>query len=297
MPTFKEMVDEVIINLQGFTLRQDRSTHLTSAITSTATSITVASADNIAKGIIQIDDELIWVDSYNKSTGVITIPPYGRGYLGTTKSSHTAGTQVIIKPTYPRINVKKSINDTVLAVSDTLFATGTYTFTYNPSQVTYPLPDDVEKILAISWQSVGPTEEWYPVRSWRIDPMANIGEFNSNFSLSIYDTIVPGRTIQVFYTTNPDTFEIDQDDYEDVTGLPLSCKDVIIYGAAYRMASMIDPGRLTLTTPEADIQSSKIPYNAGTTAARYLLALYQQRLGEEVKKLQDRYPIRVHYTR
>lgn len=297
MPTFKEMVDEVILNLQGFTLRQDRSTHLTANITSSATSITVASADNIAKGMIQIDDELIWVDSYNKTTGILTIPPYGRGYLGTTKSSHTSGTQVIVKPTYPRFNVKKAINDTIRAVGETIFSTGTYTFTYNPSQVTYSLPNDVEKILAVAWQSIGPTEEWYPIRSWRVDPMANTTEFNSNFSISIYENIVPGRTVQVFYTTNPDTFEIDQDDYEDVTGLPLSCKDVIIYGAAYRMASMIDPGRLTLTSPEADIQASRIQYGAGTNAARYLLALYQQRLDEESKKLRDRYPIRVHFTR
>jgi hypothetical protein len=297
MPTFKELVDEVALNLQGFTLRQDRSTHLTAAVTSTATSITLSSADNVAKGIIQIDDELIWVDSYDKNTGVVTIPPYGRGYLGTTKSSHTSGTQVIIKPTYPRNNIKKAINDTVRAVSDTLFGTGTYTFSYNPSQITYSLPNDVERVLAVSHQSIGPTEEWYPVRSWRIDPMANTTEFNSNISLSIYDSIVPGRTVQVFYTTNPDTFEIDQDDYEDVTGLPLSCKDVIVYGAAYRMASMIDPGRLTLTSPEADIQSNKIPLNAGTNAARYLLALYTQRLDEESRKLRDRYPIRVHYTR
>ncbi len=178
-----------------------------------------------------------------------------------------------------------------------MFGTGTYTFSYNPSQITYSLPNDVERVLAVSHQSIGPTEEWYPVRSWRIDPMANTTEFNSNISLSIYDSIVPGRTVQVFYTTNPDTFEIDQDDYEDVTGLPLSCKDVIVYGAAYRMASMIDPGRLTLTSPEADIQSNKIPLNAGTNAARYLLALYTQRLDEESRKLRDRYPIRVHYTR
>jgi hypothetical protein len=291
------MVDEVALNLQGFTLRQDRSTHLTAAVTSTATSITLSSADNVAKGIIQIDDELIWVDSYDKNTGVVTIPPYGRGYLGTTKSSHTSGTQVIIKPTYPRNNLKKAINDTVRAIFPTVFGTGTYTFEYSPAVLTYALPNDVETILGVAWQTVGPTMEWVPIRSWRMDPMASTTEFNSNNSLSIYDTIVPGRTVQVFYTKQPDTFEIDQDDYEDVTGLPLSCKDVIIYGAAYRMASMIDPGRLTLTSPEADIQSNKIPLNAGTNAARYLLALYTQRLDEESKKLRDRYPIRVHYTR
>jgi hypothetical protein len=259
--------------------------------------MTLSSADNVAKGIIQIDDELIWVDSYDKNTGVVTIPPYGRGYLGSTKSSHTSGTQVIIKPTYPRNNLKKAINDTVRAIVPTVFGTGTYTFEYSPAVLTYALPNDVETILSVAWQTVGPTMEWVPIRSWRMDPMASTTEFNSNNSLSIYDTIVPGRTVQVFYTAQPDTFEIDQDDYEDVTGLPLSCKDVIVYGAAYRMASMIDPGRLTLTSPEADIQSNKIPLNAGTNAARYLLALYTQRLDEESKKLRERYPIRVHYTR
>jgi hypothetical protein len=297
MPTFKELVDEVSLNLQGFTLRQDRSTHLTININSTDTSLTLASADNVAKGMIQIDDELIWVDSYDKNTGIVTIPPYGRGYLGTSKSTHTAGSQVIIKPTFPRHNIKKVINDTVRAVSETIFATGTYVFPYTPAQITYALPNDVDKVLGVSWQTIGPTQEWYPVRAWRIDMMANVSAFNSNKSISIYDAVVPGRNVQVFYTKDPDTFEIDQDDYEDVTGLPLSAKDVITYGAAYRLASMVDPGRLTFVSPESEIQTGRIQVGQGQNAARYLLALYQQRLDEESRKQRDRYPIRVHYTR
>jgi hypothetical protein len=297
MPTFKELVDEVALNLQGFTLRQDRSTHLTADINSTVTSLTLANADNVAKGMIQVDDELIWVDSYDKNTGVVTIPPYGRGYLGTRKSSHSAGSQVVIKPTFPRHNIKKSINDTVRAVSDTIFATGSFVFPYNPAQITYALPDNVHDILSVSWQTIGPTQEWYPIRSWRLDQMANVNAFNSNKSISIYDGVVPGRNVQVFFSKDPDTFEIDQDDYEFTTGLPLSTKDVIVYGAAYRLASMVDPGRLTFVSPESEIQTGRIQVGQGQNAARYLLALYQQRLDEESRKQRDRHPIRVHYTR
>ena len=297
MPTFKELVDEVALNLQGFTLRQDRSTHLTTNTTSTGTSITVADAGNIAKGMIQVDDELIWIDSYDKNTGILTIPPYGRGYLGTSKSTHTSGSQVVIKPTFPRYNVKKAINDTVKAVSDTIFATGTYVFSYTPAQITYSLPNEVHDVLAVSWQTIGPTQEWLPIRSWRLDQMANVTSFNSNKSISIYDSVVPGRNVQVFYTKEPDTFEIDQDDFEDTTGLPTSTKDVIVYGAAYRLASMVDPGRLTFVSPESEIQTGRIAVGQGQNAARYLLALYQQRLDEESRKQRDRYPIRVHYTR
>jgi hypothetical protein len=70
-----------------------------------------------------------------------------------------------------------------------------------------------------------------------------------------------------------------------------------MYGAAYRLASFIDPGRLTYTSAEADNADSKIQYGSGASTARFLLALYTQRLTEESEKLRDVYPIRIHYTR
>jgi hypothetical protein len=60
---------------------------------------------------------------------------------------------------------------------------------------------------------------------------------------------------------------------------------------------MVDPGRLTFVSPESEIQTGRIQVGQGQNAARYLLALYQQRLDEESRKQRDRYPIRVHYTR
>jgi hypothetical protein len=71
---------------------------------------------------------------------------------------------------------------------------------------------------------------------------------------------------------------------------------VIVYGAAYRMVSFIDPGRLTFTSPEADQNDTTRQFGSGTNTARYLLALYQQRLQEESQKLNGKYPVRVHYT-
>ncbi len=72
MPNLNDMVNEVRSNLQGYTLRQDRLTYLANAggITASGTEIQVGSSSNLAKGIIEIDDELIWVDSFNKATGV-----------------------------------------------------------------------------------------------------------------------------------------------------------------------------------------------------------------------------------
>ena len=48
---------------------------------------------------------------------------------------------------------------------------------------------------------------------------------------------------------------------------------------------------------EADNADSKIQYGSGASTARFLLALFNQRLTEESEKLRDVYPIRIHYTR
>jgi hypothetical protein len=255
MATFGQMTDEVSRKLAGFTLRQDRQTHLTVAVNSTATSITVASANNISSGVIQIDDELIYVDSYDRNSGVLSIPPYGRGYNGTSAATHAVGARVVISPTFPSLDIKGAINETILAVFPDLYATATHTFSYSTAKTTYALPDEVETVLGVSFQTTGPSKEWLPVRSWRVDPMANTDAFNSKNSISLYSGIEPGRTVQISYTAAPTVMDSNDDDFEIVTGLPASSKDVIILGAAARLASFIDPGRLAFGSAESDQQS------------------------------------------
>lgn len=299
MATFGSMADEVVRKLAGFTLRQDRQTHLTAAVNATATSITVASAQNISNGIIQIDDELIYVDSYDRNSGVLSIPPYGRGYNGTYAATHQNGARVIISPTFPSVDVKDAINETLLATFPDLYTTGVHTFLFSPSKSTYALPNEVETVLGVSYETTGPSKEWLPIRGYRVDPMANVDAFNSSNSITLLSGVESGRTVQVFYTAAPTVMDADDDDFEIVTGLPASCKDVIVLGATARLASFIDPGRLTFGSAESDQQSQIAgrAYGAGTNASKYLLALYDKRLAEEARKLNDRNPIRIHFTR
>ena len=301
MATLKDMVDEVRANLAGYTMRQDRITYLAnpSGINTTDASLIIGSASNLAKGIIEIDDELIWIDTYDRVSSTATVPPYGRGYNGTTAAAHNADTKVTIAPYFPKKVVKTAINDTIDAVFPKLFAVGTTTITLLATKTSYQIPADVETVLSVTWSVTGPSSEWLPVKSWRQDPMANTTAFTTGQSLSVYDAITPGRTVQVYYTKKPTTLTASASNevFESVTGLPSSCKDVILYGAAYRLASFIDPGRLTYTSAEADQTDTKIQYGSGASTARFLLALYNQRLTEESEKLRDVYPTRIHYTR
>lgn len=297
MTTFNDIIDEVSLNLAGYTMRQDRTTHLTTAVNSSVITFPVNSVDNISKGLIEIDDELVWVDSFDKSSKSLLIAPYGRGYLGTTAASHLVNSKVTIAPTFPRHSIKKAINDTIQSTAGTLFGIESTIFDYNPSVTTYALPYNAEDILAVSYEDIGPTKEWYPIRRYRVDRMADLESFNSNVTITVYDLIPTSSRIKVTFVVDPEPFNHPSDDFEGTTNLPASTKDVIVLGACYRLLSFVDPGRLSYSSPEADLQSSRIQYGSGTNVAKYVYALFQQRLSEESSRLRDKYPVRVHYTR
>lgn len=298
MATLDSMVQEVRSSLAGYTLRQDRITYLDSAINTTDLAIQVGSADNLAKGIIEIDDELIWIDNFVKASNTLNAAPgFGRGYQNTSPAPHSQYSQVVLTPTFPRTMIKQAINDTINSVYPKLWAIYSTTFTFNASQVTYALPDDCQNVIYMSWQTTGSSKEWLPINRWRQDLMANTATFNSQKTVNVYENIQPGRTVQVWYAANPSTMDANTDDFADVTGLPDSCRDVITLGAAYRLLSYVDPGRINLTSAEADLADTKVPGAAGANASRYIYALYNQRLNDESLKLSDKFPIRLHYTK
>ena len=381
MATLLNMIDEVSINLSGYTLQQDRATHITAAVAATASTIaapitlSLASTDSVGKGIVEIDEELFWVDNYDRVGNTATIAPYGRAYLGTTLATHAEGTKVTIAPTFPRFVIKRAINDTISAIGSSIFAAKATTITSNSAVSAFRLPAtgttlNISKILSIAYQALGSSKEWIPIRSYRFDGNANSTAFTSGQTVSIYDYIPSGRTVQVVYSTDPTSFTdsffsvnnkelatnvatlttsaahgfavgdivgvsgIDSTfdgeftivavpttttftyaktasnvtsaavsptgkvgiTFANKTGLPESCKDLIILGATYRLLSNLDPARASMVSPQADETDSKRPYGSSQSLTRQVYALFTQRLSEEIKNQQDKYPIRVHYS-
>jgi hypothetical protein len=277
--TLSDLINEVSINLAGYTYQQDRATHLTSAVTTTTSSsasptiLSLGSTENLGKGVVEIDEELLWVT---------------------------------ISPTFPRYVVKKAINDTVNAVGSTIYSAKVTTFTFNAAQTTYDFDNlNIQNILTIMWQSVGPSQEWIPVRRWSWDSKADATAFGATAqTVTIGDYITPGRTVKVVYSTDPTSFSelatvalTNAQVFETVSGLPSSCKDVIVLGASYRLLTYLDPARAGQVSPQADETDSKRPYGASQSATKQLYALYTQRLNEETQRQQTLYPIRVHYSR
>jgi len=302
------MIDEVLINLSGYTYQQDRSTYLTAAVT-TLTSpsssplvLSLGSTDNVGKGIIEIDEELMWVDSFDRVANTATIAPYGRGYLGTTATTHAVDTKVTISPIFPRFSVKRAINDTIRAVGTQLMVIDQTTFTFNPSVTTYEVTDSggslIENILSMSWQDIGPSKEWIPVRRWSWDAKAESATWgNDAQTVTIGDYITAGRTVKVNYLKQPTAFTNGTDDFTNTTGYSETVRDVIILGSAYRLLTYLDPARASQISPQADEIDAKRTFGSANSAARQIFALYQQRLREEISAFQGQFPTRVHYSR
>jgi hypothetical protein len=299
------MIDEVAVNLSGYTFQQDRATYLTHAVTTTTSSsasplvLQLGSTDSVGKGTIEIGEELMWVDSFDRVANTATVAPFGRGYLGTTASTHALDTKVTISPTFPRFNIKRAINDTIRALGANIFAVKTTTFTFNSAVSTYAFNDlNIKSIISVTWQSIGPSKEWVPLRRWDFDSLASTAAFGANAqTITLGEAPVSGRTVKIIYATDPTPFTSNSDEYTTVTGLPESTRDVVILGAAYRLLSFLDPARASQVSPQADETDSKRPYGASQTATRQLYALYTQRLDEETKSQQQNYPVKVHYSR
>lgn len=296
MATLQDMIHEVYGNLSGYGLQNDAITWLTADVTSASTNIPVFSAESAGRGLVEVGDELMWVDRFDTTSNTLVVPPFGRGFRGSSAAAHTNGTMVTFNPVYTRKAIITALNDTVRAVYPKLWAVSNTNFTYSPAVNTYALPSSAQDVRSVSFRAIGPSKEWVKVKGWRMDGAADVSEFSSTSTITLLSMIDPGAAVKVVYTGEPDVMEYGTDEFSDTTGLPDSAKDVIVLGACYRLMSTVDPSRIHFASPESEMQSGRIPSGSATSAAKYLYALYQARLQEESDKQQGKFPVTVHYT-
>ena len=307
MATLEQLTDRIDTLLHGYSLNMESTTWLTSAITSaTQTEISVHDASVVSRGFIQIDDEIMYVHSTNNIDNIVTLSPWGRAQRGTVAVTHNNSARVVIAPLFPRYEIKRAINDTINAMYPSVFAIGQYQFPFIAARTTYDIPDAAQNILSVTHQTIGPSKEWLPVRAWQIDRVANPTAFgdgtNFGHSLGIYSPVVPGRTVNVAYSKRPALFDITQlpsvtQEYATTTGMPDYSEDVVVYGAAFRMISFLDPSRLGALSAEADVLDNQRGARSGENAARFLFNVYNTRLNEVAENQRRQFPIRSHYQR
>jgi hypothetical protein len=297
MSTFSDLIERVDSVLHGYTDNVEPTSWLTTSANSTVTTLTIADATGMGRGFVQIDDEIVFVNSTDNVSNTLSLAPWGRGQRGTTAAAHSSNAKVTASPIFPRAEIKKAINNTIDAMYPMVFATGTTDFDFIAARTTYQLPADFQAILGASYSTVGPSREWFPIRGYTLDHTADSDAFATTRSISIYSPITPGQTVHIAYKKRPTLLTGEDDEYATVTGLPPYSEDVVIYGAAFRMVSFLDPSRLGPQSAAADIFDGVTPVGSGQNASRFLYNIYQQRLNEVADNQRRQHPLRSHYQR
>ena len=292
--SFDRLVDETANLLRSFVRDQELATWLTSPVAVGAREILVKDPKVLSRGRVEIGSELIVLEEIDASRNAGIIPPYGRGIDGTVEGAHDQGDKVTVAPLFPRQSIADAINATILATNDVLFGVENVQLRAHTTRVAYELPSYTTKVLSISIP-IDPNvtrERWF-AREWEFDPN---GDFPSGKAIYLYDYPPVGREFQVTIATKPEPLTFG-DDWVG-TGLPDSCRDVMMYGAVSRLLATTQSYALATRAVGAQttLGQDENPQDA-QNLARHFYSLYTQRLDEEMNKQNNRYSNRIHYQR
>ncbi len=243
-------------------------------------------------GLVEIDDELVAVSGFDQNTGIATVPPWGRAQGGSVAVAHATNAKVTIRPRYPRYWIKYVINQVLSGVYPALFAVLTdETQVVNPTTSTYDMPAGATGILGISYESPSLPDNWIDVSRWTLDKRANLADSPTGSALQIREPMYPGRTLKIVYTGVPSPLVNGSDVYSTTTGLLPGSEDVVTLGAAARLLVGAEVMRAQPSTVEQSNRTEIVPPGAASSASKYLLALHQQRLDQERKRLRQLFPL------
>jgi hypothetical protein len=301
MATFEDIIQEVLLNLEGYTGDQDIYGTINTEINATANTIEVNGSvfpdgSGFTAGMIEVGEELVYAQEFDRTTATFT--GCLRGWRGTTAATHPVGTLVRNNPRYPRNSVKRAINDAIANLHPTIPVYKTYEFQYKGGQARYDLPAGAIAVTRVRYSEPGATKTWAPVKRWTFIPAADTTS-ETGAAIDIYDAL-NGRTVQVLYEATPAALVNLGDTLETTAGVYSWARDIVIYGACYRLASFIDSPRAIANSADQQVISNSqtgVPYNSGQNLSRYFLGLYNARLQEAQNRLQDLYPAQRHFVR
>lgn len=290
MTTYNELVEQTLADVSSYSKNQESITVLLEDIESSDLDFVVDSVSVLAKGVIEIDDELMYLKYTDATESKVNVLSNTRGFRGTAAAAHKVGAIVRNNPVFTRTQVKRAINDTIKAMNFPVIRS--YDFVFDGTTFAYPLPYGADDITGIAWDTPDTTGIWAPITEWYVDK--NYDGYGRR-ALVLREAPMSGRTVRVQYTGDAVPLE-EGDDFES-TGLPSSCEDVVRYGAMWRLVSTVDPGKLIARSPAADLVDQPVQAGTGVNVSRYLYQLYTVRLEEERSRVLNDYQQIINYRR
>lgn len=293
--TFGALIEEITSNLQGYTAAPDQMTALSQDVGVGDTTLYVDDPTITGRGVVEIGTEQVWVQTVNPATNQLDTLPKGRGWRGTTATTHQAGDTVVASPAVPRSVIARDINNQIRSLYPDVYAVNTTEFAYDTTTRTgWPLPAEAVAVLDVRWRDY--QDNWQRIKAWEAENSANLTDFPTGKSVRLPSGVPVGRTVQVVYAVTPTTLTNEVDPFSS-TGLSDSAKDLVVLGTMARVVPNLDVSRLSVEYAAASETTQARPHGGAITVAKFLEAKYAQRVRQERAALNQLYPARIHFTR
>jgi len=284
------IADEVLDALHGYTRHQEQVTALTSSLNTSATTFTVAEPNLVSRGLVEVGDEQMMVKAVDASTSTVTLQPFGRAVGNTTADSHASGDKLITSPLYTRRRVRDAIYATLREIFPAVFAVGETLLDVTIVRTNYPLPSDCYDVLSVFWHVPGPSQEWAPLRRWRVNRTSTGNEIEA------LGKLFPGNDrVRVLYIKDLPT-SITTDDLSSL-GYAQETHDILVLGAVARLLLFTEPSRLQVQSVQSHGRAEVVPAGAIKALAQDAYALFQRRVAVEADRLMQRYATQPHWNR
>lgn len=296
MTTYGSLIEEITSNLQGFTSSPDQQSYLSAPLNSSDTVLSVADASQFGRGFAEIDLELVYVNSTDKTANTITLTPQGRGQRGTTAVAHLQGATITMAPSWPRSVIAREINNVTGNLYPRLFGVkAAPLLTTDATTYQFGVPAEAEFIMDVNYKFVE-IEGWIRATRWELQHGAP-ADFASGVFVNIFDRIPAGASVQCLYGFAPPAMTSLTDDFATVTGLPDGVKDLVISGVMMKMMQFAEIARLPVHSVGSNTAAPNNPVGTAMNIARAMRQEFEQGVQLEQAANARKYPTRVHRTR
>lgn len=294
--TLANLVSDVQASLLGYGQVKDKPLYLAADITSGATSFTLSSqaeAKSVQAGqFIEFCDttfanEIVRVRSVDTTTLIVTID---RALRGTTAQAWAAATaRMSLEPEYPVMDIIREINNTITGLPPDIWAIKTTTTTVQSFDVVgYAVDPSAVGILSVQYLPVGPSNAWQEVRRFRFNRAANI--------VDVFQVMQPGQALKIVYRAYPTGLSAVSDDLVTTAGLTDSMRQLVVWGALYRLLASRAPARLVDSRAETPMNQQYRQADPVNAAVRQVFQIYRERVEAERERQRLEWPVRFTYT-
>lgn len=251
--------------------------------------------------ILSIGRELCRVVSINAAAKEVTVI---RGWQDSDAAVHTAGDEVLVNPRFTRFDIYDALVDEIASWSPNLYRIVSYEWTVTEDDESVELPLSLADALGVievrrQWSDDTNNAAWprLDFRTMRGTP----GTWSAASASGLLIRLIPNfatmraGTIHALIARPIDVTSVElaeDDDLVDDYGLLPSMLDLAVLGVKVRLMTDDENARSARVAQDEPRRTEEVQAGASLTVGQTLRSNYQRRMGDEMRKLQDKYRMR-----